>query len=210
MKLLLRLFPFMMVFTLAGSEWTDQHLPLADKDKQLYQWTGFKPPCGLWLGGKCDPVRIEDGRSEKEIRAALDIEFEEKMRSLDLKEYKRGGWMVTIGLLIISVAVAAHCMISLPQGKRICEGAGLAGIGVSIAGFLQKKTIEFDAHLIWAIVILISLAIAYKLRNWSISHIFRKKDSSPTKNEENGVMPDNESLDDPSAEPPTQSEENHG
>jgi len=157
----------------ADDSWTDQELPLADKEKPLWQWTGWPPPGNMWIGGKCKRVRIEDTRTEAEIRADLEIEYEEKMKALDLKEYKRGGWMVTLGLLILSLSVAAHFMTSLPQVQRICEGAGLSGIGIAVVGFVQKKSVEFDVQIWWAMILLVGLFVVYKMRNWSITHPFK-------------------------------------
>ena len=155
-----------------ASEWTAQELPLANSEKPLYQWCGFTPPAGLWIGGRCYKVRITDTRTVERIKQDMDIQFKEKMRALDLREYKRGGWMVSLGLLIISAALAGHCMTSLKPIKRICEGAGLLGVGVVVAGFIQKKTVEWGPQIWWAMVLLIFLFVVYKMRNWSITHLF--------------------------------------
>lgn len=158
-----------------SEKWTDQELPLADSEKPLWQWSGWPPPGNMWIGGRCRKVRIVDARTPEQIREELKIEFESKMDALQLQEYKRGGWLVTIGLLMLSLAVAAHCATSLPNIKQLAWAVGLLGLGVAGAGFVQKKTVEFDGHLAWALVILVSLAIAYKLRNWSFTHLFKKE-----------------------------------
>ncbi len=155
-----------------ASEWSDQELPLANSDKPLYQWNGWPPPLNMWIGGKCHKVRITDTRTPDEIRADIEAEYEEKMRAIDLREYNRGSWMVTVGLLIISASLAAHCMTSLKPIKRICEGAGLLGLGVVVAGFVQKKTVEWGPQIWWAMMLLIFLFVVYKMRHWSITHLF--------------------------------------
>lgn len=152
----------------AGEKWTDERLPLADPEKPLYQKSGW------WKLSIERKVRILDTRTIEQIRQDMEVEFDEKINAINLKEYNRGSWMITVGLLVVSVAVAAHLMTSVPKIQRIATGIGFLGVGISAAGFVQKKTLEFNHHIWWAGVILLSLFIVYKMRNWSITHLFNR------------------------------------
>jgi len=144
-------------------DWYDKALPQADPAKALRQG----------LTGK--RVRIPDARTPEQIKAEAKAEYDKQLRDIDLREYKRGSWMVTLGLIVAACAIAAHIMTSLPAIKRIAEGCIVLGAGLAGSGFIQRKIVEFDTQLGISVALLITLGIAYKARNWSISRLFKRK-----------------------------------
>jgi len=149
----------------AATDWHDEHLPLADKAKSIIQFNFGMPR----------RVRITDSRTLEERREALELEYDEKMKAIDIKEYSRGSWMVSLGLIIAAAAIAAHIMSSLPSIKRIAEGAIVLGFGVVGAGFVQRKIVEFDTQIGCGLLLVAAVGIAYKARGWSISRLFKRK-----------------------------------
>jgi len=158
----------------AQENWTDNSLPLADADKQLYQWTGYPPPGGLWLGGRCRTVRIT---SVDELKQQLEYDYQRKLNEINLSEIRTGSRFFWGGILFSIICVVVHCLTSLPQIQRMLEWGMIGGGAASAAGLLIKKVSEYQDWLALAFGLAVLGTIAYKVRGFSISHKLFKKEN---------------------------------
>ena len=173
------LFLLCMLFSLtisAQEEWTDKALPLGDASKPLYQkaWGGTVI---AWPVGDINRVRIT---SVDELKEQLEYDYQRKINEIKISEIKTGSRFFWIGIIITIASVVAHCITSLPQVQRICEWCMIGGGGCSVSGLMIKKVAEYQDWIAWGIGFIILGAIAYKVRGFSISHKFTKKDIGNT------------------------------
>ena len=162
-----------------AAKWDNPSLPMADADKPVYQWKGWPPPGNMWIGGKCNKVRIP---STEDMKKKLQYEFELRMQEESLKQVKRADNLMLFGLIGAIVCIVIHGCSSLPQLKRIAE-YGIVGSVVSVIGGIGYKfLIKHEVALEWAFGISVLCGVAYWLlshknvRDWSISHIFKGKE----------------------------------
>lgn len=143
----------------------------ADPEKPLWQWVGWPPPGNMWFGGKCHKVQLDlksaEGLQELALKKAKD--------ELQLKEMQKGSWLMMIGLIVAASGVAFHFITAYPVLQRLSEYVLVFGGCLTGAGLVLKKVSQFQNWLFFGLVILAIGGILYKCRNWSVSHLLKKK-----------------------------------
>lgn len=169
---------FVLTATCLSAEWDDPALPMADVEKPVYQWTGWPPPGNMWIGGKCSKVRIP---SVEDMEKKLKYEYELRLQNENIKQIKRADNLMLYGLIGIIVCAVAHGFSSLPMLKRVAEYGIVGGVVSVLGGIGYKFLIKNEVALEWIFGITLGIFLIYKIlthekvRDWSISHIFRKK-----------------------------------
>ena len=184
---------YILLLLLAGpvfaAEWSDEKLPLADPDKPVFQWAGWKPPWGLWLTGRCFPVRIGDIKDYKEQleldhqRKIQDMKLahDQKLQDDKLKQIARGNNLMLAGVAVCVLAFLVHACTAAPPVKRICEYALAGGVSSVIVGIVYKFIISNEVALMWCIGVLGGIGVAWyilshpRIKDWSVSHMFTKR-----------------------------------
>jgi len=144
-----------------------------DKDKPVYQmdW-GTMPPGNMWLAGKWSQRTVEVPDVSKHIR---------------MMELQRGADMMWYGMWIAIACIVVHGCSSLTMLKRVAEYGIVGGVLAIIGGMLYKQMVEHEK----IIFLLVGLAFAWwvlshkKIRDWSISHLIKKPNSSGSQSKGN-------------------------
>lgn len=151
-------------------------LPPIDPDKPIYQ-KRLNLPC--W-----PPILVEvDGAIKDPAQYAIDLK-NERMRirqEINLKELKRGSFLMYLGMIIAAAGVAFHFLSAYPIVHKIAYPVAVAGVSLTGAGMFMKKISEYQNWIVLFVTVSIVILTLYKCRFWSVSHLFKRKQPTTTK-----------------------------
>lgn len=161
--------------------------PPVDQDETVYQmdW-GVMPPGNMWFGGKW---------SERK----LSVTKEDIDRAQYAADLERGSNMIYYGILACVICIVLHGLTSsqhIIAGKfaKVFEWGIVLGLCLIVAGAWLKKAIEYETGIAIAGVVIGGLFLSRKkVREWSLSHLFKGRTVLPAVSEPQ--TQDNVSLD---------------
>lgn len=136
------------VFMAAGVIFAEEHLPVEDSERPIYQLKGLPLPFGMWIGGKYAKVQRKPAETLAEAKLRQQIKDMERDAQLEREQKELGYSKMSKGSMALAAGIIATIVLAHWGFEAIGVIVALGGVSMIISGATDIKLADHTGSVV--------------------------------------------------------------